>query len=86
MTDYLAALSAAADEYRRQIERAKEIRREADEVQRRASEQLAAEIRTAFHDGRIKKADIIRATGYVWSRTWVDRAIKTDNTEAPQSS
>ncbi len=79
MTDHTAALKAAAEEYRRKVERAKEIHRQADDVQRAASEQLAETMRAAYRDGT-KKADILRATGHVWSRTWVDRAVK-DGTE-----
>lgn len=77
MTDYTAVLRAAAEKYRQQVERAKEIRRQADAVQREASNELATAMRAAFTDGGMKKAAIIRDTNYVWSRTWVDRAVAT---------
>lgn len=40
------------------------------------SEELAAAVRAAYNDG-MRKADILRATGHIWSRTWVDRILNT---------
>lgn len=64
-----AALARAAAKYRRAVKRAKEIQDE-------ASDELAQAMRTAYRGGiGMKKADILRATGHVWSRTWMDNAI-----------
>lgn len=82
MTDYTDALREAADEYRREIERAKEIRKQADEVQRQASDKLSGVMRDAYAAGT-KKAAILRATNHVWSRTWLDRAVEPPE-EAPK--
>jgi hypothetical protein len=79
VTDYVQALREAAADYRREVDRAKEIRKQADEVQRRASDQLAEVMRSAFTEGKLRKAAIIRASDHVWSRTWVDRALDADN-------
>lgn len=72
-----AALARAAAKYRRAVKRAEEIQKE-------ASEELAATMKAAYDGGRgMKKADILRATGHVWSRTWMDRNLKpeTDSTD-----
>ncbi len=58
-----AALGKAATQYRKAVKRA-------DEIQKQASEERAAAMRAAYNDGNgMKKADILRATGHVWSRT-----------------
>lgn len=75
MKDHSEALRAAADEYRREVERAKEIRRQSEEVQRQASDKLAAVMRAAYAD-KVKIAAIIRYADHVWSRTWVEKAVK----------
>ncbi|MGA3524112.1 hypothetical protein [Melissospora conviva] len=77
MTDYTQMLREAADEYRREVARAEDLRKQATDVQRAASDKLAGVMREAYQAGK-KKAAIIRDTGYVWSRTWVDRAVAVD--------
>ncbi len=67
-----AALASAAAKYRRAVKRA-------EEIQKQASEELADAMRAAYANGRgMKKADILRATGHVWSRTWMDNALKNE--------
>ena len=86
MTDFTTALREAAAEYRRERERVKRLHEEADEVQRQASDRLAAVVRAAFTEGKMRKAAIIRATDHVWSRTWVDNAIKAGEKPADAPS
>lgn len=70
-----AALAKAAAQYRKAVKRA-------DEIREKASEDLAAAMRDAYADGQgMKKADILRATGHVWSRTWMDEALKKRPTQ-----
>ena len=82
MTEHAERLKAAADAYRLSLERVKEIQAQAATVQREASDELAGVIRAAYNDPdpnkRLRKAAILRATDHVWSRTWLDRALKTD--------
>lgn len=80
MTDHPAALKAATEEYRKEVDRAAELRKQANEVQKAASDVLATHIRAAFVDPErpMRKADIIRAIDHEWSRTWVDRACRGD--------
>lgn len=75
MTDQTERLKKAASRYRRAKERAAEI-------ERQASSELAAEIRTAYADGEgMRKSAILRATDYVWSRTWLDQTLKAGDTD-----
>ncbi len=70
-----AALAKAAAQYRRAVKRAEDIREQ-------AAKDLADAMRTAFKDGHgMKKAEILRATGHVWSRTWMDQALKNESTQ-----
>jgi hypothetical protein len=81
MTDHAELLKSAADSYRLSLERAKELQSQAALVQREASDTLANVIRAAYNDPnpnlRLRKSAILRATDHVWSRTWLDRALKT---------
>jgi len=70
MTTDAAALKRAATKYRKAVERA-------EEIQRQASAELAEAVRDAYAGG-LKKSEILRATDYVWSRTWLDNAIRQD--------
>ncbi len=76
--DYATSLRKAVTQYRKEKKRAADI-------ERRASEALAEEIRVAYDNGNgMKKADIIRAIDHEWSRTWVDKAIGgTSTTNQP---
>lgn len=56
-------LARAAESYRRA---------QADLDEARA--ELANEIRAAYHSGR-RQADILRATGHVWTREYVRRVL-----------
>jgi hypothetical protein len=72
MTDQTERLKKAAAKYRRAKERAAEI-------ERQASTELATEIRGAYADGKgMRKSEILRATDHVWSRTWLDQTLKTN--------
>lgn len=62
------ALAKAASQYRKAVKRA-------EDIQKQASEELGDAMRAAYVGG-MKKADILRATGHVWSRTWMDNALK----------
>lgn len=73
MEDRSAALKKAASEYRRAVERARQVEKD-------ASAKLAEQMREAYSAG-MKKADILRATDHVWSRTWLDNALKVNPTE-----
>ena len=81
MTDHVETLRSAADAYRLSMDRVKELQVEAVRVQREASDALADAIRSAYNDPsperRLRKSAILRATDHVWSRTWLDRALKT---------
>lgn len=69
------ALAKAAAKYRRAVKRA-------EEIQKHAADDLADAMRTAYAGGQgMKKADILRATGHVWSRTWMDQALKNEPTQ-----
>ncbi len=69
-----AALAKAAAQYRKAVKRA-------EEIQKQAADALADAMRTAYAGGQgMKKADILRATGHVWSRTWMDEALKKNPT------
>lgn len=68
MTEHELALKKAVAAYRRANKRATDI-------QRKASAELAAAMRTAFEEGHMKKADILKATDHIWSRTWLDKAL-----------
>ncbi len=69
-----AALAKAAAQYRKAVKRA-------DDIKKQATDELAAAMREAYSEGEgLKKADILRATGHVWSRTWVDHALSNKPT------
>lgn len=68
MTNHEQALKEAADDYRKAKDRA-------DEIMKGPRERLAERMKDAYAD-KMKKADILRATGHVWSRTWLDQAVK----------
>lgn len=70
MTDETERLRAAAAKYRR-------AREQAAEIERQASSELAAAIQAAYADGKgMRKSAILRATDHVWSRTWLDQALR----------
>jgi methanogenic corrinoid protein MtbC1 len=68
MTDHERALKEAADEYRQAKQRA-------DKIMAGPRERLAQRVKAAY-EADMKKADILRATGHVWSRTWLDQAVR----------
>lgn len=72
MTEHEAALRKAVAAYKRANKRATDI-------QKKASAELATAMRTAFTVGHMRKADILKATDHVWSRTWLDKALADDN-------
>lgn len=74
MTDHNEALKKATAAYRRANKRATDI-------QKKASAELAAAMRAAFTEGHMRKADILKATDHIWSRTWLDKAIAEDQTK-----
>ncbi len=78
MTTDAAALKQAAIKYRKAVKRA-------EEIQAQASAELAVTLKAAYADGQgMKKSDILLATDHVWSRTWLDNALKrTDSTTTP---
>jgi len=74
MIDHTERLKKAAAKYRKARERAAEI-------ERQASAELASEVRQAFAEGNgMKKSEILRATDFVWSRTWLDQTLKSPDT------
>lgn len=80
MTDQTERLKKAAAKYRRAKERAAEI-------ERAASAELAQEVRSAYADGDgMRKSEILRATDFVWSRTWLDRTLKSNEEDSPPDS
>jgi hypothetical protein len=68
MTDHTTALDAASGAYRA----AKE---EAERILKPPREALIEAARAAYAGGT-KKADILRATGHVWSNTWLDKILE----------
>lgn len=70
MTDHATALKQAADKYRRAQKRA-------DELVAEPRRELTEAMRAAYSD-EIRIADILRYADHVWSRTWVEKAVKDD--------
>ncbi len=63
------ALVRAAAQFRRAVKRSEDIKKQ-------ANADLAAAIRTAYGQG-MKKSEMLRVTGQVWSRTWIDNVLKS---------
>ncbi len=77
MSDQTERLKKAAAKYRRARERIADI-------ERQASTELADEIRAAYASGKgMRKSEILRATDFVWSRTWLDQTLKANEKGAP---
>lgn len=68
MTDHTSELRQAGEAYQR-------ARDEAERIMAGPRDDLTQKARAAFGAG-MKKADILRAMGHVWSRTWLDQAVK----------
>ncbi|MEU0078459.1 hypothetical protein ABZY58_11235 [Micromonospora tulbaghiae] len=77
MTDHTAELRAAGEDY-------SQAREEAERIMAGPRDKLTQKARAAYAAG-MKKADILRAMGHVWSRTWLDQAVKgiNPNTDRP---
>lgn len=67
MTDHAEVLRRVAAYYR-------QAQKHADD----RADELASAVRAAYHDPDqpMRKAEILRATGHVWSRTWLDEVLK----------
>lgn len=70
MTDHANELKRAASRYR-------EAQARADQIMEEARADLTKTIRAAYAD-QTRVADILRHTGHVWSRTWVEKAVKPE--------
>lgn len=68
MTDHAEVLRQIAASYREDQKRADD-----------RADELAAAVRAAYNDPDhpLRKAEILRATGHVWSRTWLDKVLST---------
>lgn len=77
MTDHTTALKRAGEAYQH-------ARDEAERIMSTPREDLTQAARDAYTAG-MKKADILRAMGHVWSRTWLDTAV-SDIDPPPQPS
>jgi hypothetical protein len=69
-----AALAKAAAQFRKSVKRA-------DDIKKQASDDLTKAMKTAY-DAGMKKADMLRVTNQVWSRTWLDKALKPKDIDA----
>ncbi|MCX5066725.1 hypothetical protein OOJ91_12625 [Micromonospora lupini] len=67
MTDHQTRLREGGEAYQRAKEEAKRIVEE-------PRDKLADAARAAYADG-VKKADILRWTGYAWSDTWLNTIL-----------
>lgn len=71
MTDHADALRRIAAPLREDLKRAE-----------KGSEELAAAVRAAYNDPEqpMRKMDILRNIGFLWSRTWLDKILSTTTT------
>lgn len=67
MTDHQHRLRERGEAYQR-------ARDEAERILAGPREELAAAVREAYADG-VKKANILRWTGHVWSDTWLNKIL-----------
>jgi hypothetical protein len=77
MTDHTAKLREAGEAYQ-------QARDQAEQIMSKPRDTLTQHARAAYAAG-VKKADILRAIGHVWSRTWLDQAVKDITPRAGQS-
>jgi hypothetical protein len=68
MTDHAANLRTAGEAYQ-------QARQQAEQIMIPPRDNLTAAVQAAYKGG-MKKADILRSMGHVWSGTWLDRILK----------
>ncbi|MEU7170243.1 hypothetical protein ABZ949_01975 [Micromonospora tulbaghiae] len=78
MTNHAAALREAGEAYQ-------QARDEAERIMSEPRDNLTRAARAAFAGG-MKKSDILRAMGHVWSRTWLDKAVRGETPAANKAS
>lgn len=78
MTNHATALKKAGEAYQ-------QAREEAERIMAGPRDDLTQKARAAYADG-MKKADILRSMGHVWSRTWLDQAVKDISSKATDAS
>lgn len=76
MTNHSAELRAAGEAYQ-------QAREAAERIMAEPRDDLTSKARAAYAAG-MKKADILRSMGHVWSRTWLDQAVKGITPNADQ--